>query len=54
MWQHDISDQGVVDWSVITKTVGNGLVMWCHSHTDIFLSSGDLTLRFMKNAIETH
>ena len=54
MWQHDLCDHGVVDCSVITKTVGNGLVMLCHSPTDFFLSNVDLTLRFMKNGIETH
>ena len=36
MWQHDIYDQGG-DCSVITKTVGNGLVMLCHSPTDFFI-----------------
>ena len=54
MWQHDIYDHGVGDCSVITKTVGNGLVMLCHYPTDFFLSNVDLTLRFMKNGIETH
>ena len=35
-WQHDIYEQGLGDCSVITKTVGNGLVMLCHSPTDFF------------------
>ena len=43
--KYEIYDQGVADFSVITKTEGNGLVMLSHSNTD-FLPSRDLTLRF--------
>ena len=54
MWQHDIYHHGVADSSVITETVGNGLVMLVPLSHWFFLSNIDLTLRFMKNGIETH